>query len=67
MVKSRVKNKEPIMGSLNSPYRETGMSDFGHCLWWAFCYQNINKVISKKYERKRTCTAIRQKRGRNLS
>jgi very-short-patch-repair endonuclease len=37
MAESRVKRKEPIMGSLNSPYRETGMRAFGLYLWWAFC------------------------------
>lgn len=55
MAKSRVKHKEPIMGSLNSPYRETGMRDFGLYPWWAFCYQIFNKTMygNKYYGRKR--------------
>jgi len=47
MVKSRIRNKEPIMGSPNPPYRETGMSDFGHYLWWAFCIK-IATVVNIK-------------------
>ena len=49
MAKSRVKNKEPIMGSLNSPYRETGMRDFGLYLWWAFCIKN-NYIKCLKFQ-----------------
>ena len=47
MAKRRVKHKEPIVGLLNSPYRETGMSGFGHCLWWAFCIICNNKYMNK--------------------
>ena len=46
MAKSRMKHKQPIMGSLHTPYRETGMRDFGLYPWWAFCMENIkNKQI----------------------
>lgn len=43
--KSRVKHKNPITGSLNSPYRETGMSSFGYYLWWAFCFMEKINVL----------------------
>ena len=30
MAQSRIRNKEPIMGLPNPPYRETDMSSFGY-------------------------------------
>jgi len=42
-LKSQEIHKEPITGSYFLPYRETGMSGFGHYLWWAFCIQNTGK------------------------
>jgi hypothetical protein len=36
------------MGSLYWPYRETGMSDFGHYLWWAFCIKTATAIIINK-------------------
>jgi hypothetical protein len=32
---------------LNSPYQETGMSGFGHYLWWAFCIEKTTAGISR--------------------
>jgi hypothetical protein len=44
-----MKHKEPIMGSLHWPYRETGMSGFGHYPWWAFCIpHHKTKVVKNK-------------------
>lgn len=37
MAKSRIRHKEPIMGSPYTPYRETCMRAFGLYPWWAFC------------------------------
>lgn len=36
-MKSPVRHKEPIMGSSNWPYRETGTRASGPYPWWAFC------------------------------
>ena len=45
MVKSRIRHKEPIMGSPYTPYWETNARDFGLYLWWAFCFINTNHMI----------------------
>ncbi len=37
------------MGSPYTPYRETGMRDFGLYLWWAFCVsEKINKIMENQ-------------------
>lgn len=42
------------MGSPYTPYRETGMRDFGPYPWWAFCLEKllINKLFVKKINQK---------------
>lgn len=48
MVKvSQIVPKNPITGSHDLPYRETGTRVFGLYLWWAFCYLIIMKKIMK--------------------
>jgi len=37
MAKSRIRHKNPIIGSPYTPYWETNARDSGLYLWWAFC------------------------------
>ena len=47
MKASRIRHKKPIAGSPYTPYRETGMSGFGHYLWWVFCMDTNEKIIEE--------------------
>jgi len=48
MVKSPIRHKEPIIGSSDWLYRETGIKDFGLYLWWAFCVLETLQDQSEK-------------------
>jgi hypothetical protein len=48
MVKSPIRHKEPIIGSSDWLYRETGIRDFGLYLWWAFCVLETLQDQSEK-------------------
>jgi hypothetical protein len=52
MVKSPIEHKEPNMGSLDRPYRETGTSGFGHYPCWAFCVPTHLSPIKNFMENK---------------
>lgn len=41
MVESRVKHKDPTIGSLNSPYWETSMRASRLYLWWDLCVSEV--------------------------
>jgi hypothetical protein len=54
--KSPKRHKEPIMGLSLWPYRETGMSGFGHYPWWAFCIKN--PLSGKKNEKMKKLSIV---------
>ena len=48
-ITSRIRHKEPIMGSPYTPCQETDTSGLGHYPWWAFCMENILEKINKYF------------------
>ncbi len=50
MVESPIKHKNPVIGLLDRPYRETGTRGFALYLWRDFCVSARHALLAKPYQ-----------------